>query len=389
LYLILAILVIGGAITYLQYGKVTPSTDSISIEVSLPTDIMSTTTKIGIGAMQEISKEDEMLRVTKKTKLYPRAKEITTPDGFINSDGQPISIGQYVGKKVILLDIWTYSCINCQRTTPYLNSWYDKYESDGFVIIGLHTPEFEFEKNYDNVKAAVEKFGIRFPVVLDNDYSTWNAYGNLYWPRKYLIDIDGFVIYDHIGEGSYEETEKKIQEALKERALILGEETSVDVPVTKDVSIRSLDILSPETYFGFKRNEYLANGLIGQSGVQDFVLPSSLSRSRLYLEGAWDIRDEYALNTVEDATVVYPYVAREVYLVASASLGVDIEVYRDGEPVGKFAGEDVVGEENVSKVRVGPSRLYKLVKEDTLSAHTLELVVKGTGLKAFAFTFGN
>jgi len=148
-----------------------------------------------------------------KAKKYKPAQEISTPDGFVNTDS--ISIGELIGKKVILVDFWTYSCINCQRTTPYLNAWYEKYHDQGLEIIGLHTPEFEFEKDYNNVKAAVEKFGIKFPVVLDNDYSTWAAYRNQYWPRKYLIDIDGYIVYDHIGEGAYDETEAKIQEALR------------------------------------------------------------------------------------------------------------------------------------------------------------------------------
>src|SRR3989338_266338 len=179
------------------------------------------------SGQDEMKKEDKMKR-------YELAKEITTPDDFINTDSKPITIGEFVGKKVVLIDFWTYSCINCQRTTPYLNAWDEKYKDKGLVIIGIHTPEFEFEKDYNNVKAAVEKFGIQFPVVLDNDYSTWTAYRNQYWPRKYLIDIDGYIVYDHIGEGAYEETEKKIQEALSERMTILGEGGAINQSITKE-----------------------------------------------------------------------------------------------------------------------------------------------------------
>ena len=169
-----------------------------------------------------------VLGIGEKDRLYQVAKEITTPDGFINTgqnlDGsaKPISIGEFVGSKVVLVDFWTYSCINCQRTTPYLNAWYQKYKDEGLVIIGLHTPEFEFEKIYQNVLEATKSMEIKYPVVLDNDYSTWNAYRNRFWPRKYLIDINGYIVYDHIGEGKYEETEKKIQEALAERKVVLG-----------------------------------------------------------------------------------------------------------------------------------------------------------------------
>ena len=132
------------------------------------------------------------MTVEQKAMRYERAKEITTPDGFINTDA--ISVGELVGQKVILIDFWTYSCINCQRTTPYLNAWYETYKDQGLEIIGLHTPEFAFEEEYQNVLQAVENLGIKYPVVLDNDYSTWRAYRNRFWPHKYLIDIDGFIV---------------------------------------------------------------------------------------------------------------------------------------------------------------------------------------------------
>src|SRR3989338_6353967 len=208
------------------------------------------------------SSGETQMNKEEKSKKYELAKEITTPDGFINTEGKSITVSELVGKKIILIDFWTYSCINCQRTTPYLNAWYEKYKDKGFVIIGVHTPEFEFEKNYDNVKTAVEKFGIKFPVVLDNDYSTWTAYKNQYWPRKYLIDIDGYIVYDHIGEGGYEETEKKIQEALTERMSILGESGEINQTVTKEVSVLG-GSRSPEIYFGASRNKLFSNSLAG------------------------------------------------------------------------------------------------------------------------------
>ena len=167
---------------------------------------------------KEIPKNEEsFLTQTQKSSKYKIAPDLSSVDGYINTDNLPITISQYKGKKVVLLSIWTYSCINCQRTLPYLNSWYTKYEDKGLVIIGLHTPEFAFEKVQKNVEDAVKKYDINYPVVLDNDFSTWNAYENRYWPRKYLIDIDGFIVYDHAGEGDYDVTEKAIQQALLER----------------------------------------------------------------------------------------------------------------------------------------------------------------------------
>jgi len=201
----------------------------------------------------------DVMSFEEKASVYETAKEVSTPDGFINVDG--ITVADQIGKNIVLIDFWTYSCINCQRTLPFLNSWYKKYGDMGLTIIGVHTPEFEFEKEYDNVARAVEKFGVEYPVVLDNDYSTWTAYKNRYWPRKYLIDIDGFIVYDHIGEGAYEETEAKIVELLNERNQRLGE-SSVSVGDSTAVNIDEVDFTkvgSPEMYFGFSRIEYIAN----------------------------------------------------------------------------------------------------------------------------------
>ena len=256
---------------------------------------------------------EESDTVKTKSKQYELAKEITTPDGFINTEEKPIAIKDLIGKKVILIDFWTYSCINCQRTTPYLNAWYEKYKDKGFVIIGVHTPEFEFEKDYSNVLTATKKFGIQFPVVLDNDFSTWVAYKNQYWPRKYLIDIDGYVVYDHIGEGAYEETEQKIQEALQERMSVLGEVGAIDREIAKEIPVEASQT-SPETYFGSGRNQFFANGKPGVGGHQNNLqFPSRLNINSLYLSGNWNIEKEFAQNTASDAQIAYKYSAKNIF----------------------------------------------------------------------------
>ena len=152
----------------------------------------------------ELSVSDASQRVTLKEQKYEKAKELAGISGYLNTDAFKLS--ELIGKKVVLIDFWTYTCINCQRTLPYITAWDKKYRDQGLVVIGVHTPEFEFEKKKGNVQSAIEEFGIKYPVVQDNDYATWRAYNNRYWPRKYLIDIDGFIVYDHIGEGGYEET---------------------------------------------------------------------------------------------------------------------------------------------------------------------------------------
>ncbi len=399
--LLIAVALIVGAIIYLDSGKVSPGTTSESAPI-----VAVPTTSAEEGDAKGGTVALSALDLKEKEAKYERAKEITTPDGFINTStpstdsGQegsvqaPLTIGELIGKKVILLDIWTYSCINCQRTIPYLNSWEEKYGDKGLVIIGLHTPEFEFEKNYDNVLSAVKKFGIKYPVVLDNDYSTWHAYKNQYWPRHYLIDIDGFIVADHIGEGGYEETERDIQKALAERAVRLGENTLADMPVTKEMLVPHAE--SPETYFGANRNEYLANGEKGRVGVQTFLAPGEVTPNRLYLGGGWNMLPEYAENTTGSATITFRYQAKEVYFVASSETGIDVEIYQDGKLVrGKgavnckdagFCGGEDVGLDGT--VHIKEDRLYKLIQNQGPEAHTLQIKIPKAGLKAFTFTFG-
>ena len=326
--------------------------------------------------------------VVKKALPKPKGvqyKEIVKPAGFVNTGDQPIKIADYVGKKVILLDVMTYSCINCQRTFPFVTAWYEKYKDDGFIAIGIHTPEFAFEKNKANVEKAMKEFGIDFPVVLDNDYGTWNAYGNRYWPRKYLIDIYGNIAYDHIGEGAYEETEMKIRELLAERAQVL----STKMPDSGELAVSGItettfNSKSPETYFGSARNEYLANGNSGKQGKQTFSLPTSFSQNALYLGGEWNIQPEYA-ETDGETSVVYKYNAKEVYIVAESDSGIEMEVLQDGKPVGASAGADVRAN---GSVLMKESRLYKLIQSPLPGEHLLELRIKGRGLRLYAFTFG-
>jgi len=169
---------------------------------------------------EQTQREDEAERIARKEAEFTRAAEIVAPTGFINTDG--ITIGENVGEKVVLVEFWTYSCYNCQNAQPYINSFHEKYADDGLLVIGVHRPEFEFEQDYASVEAAVREAGIEYPVVLDNDAATWDAYDNRYWPAWYLIDADGFVRYKHFGEGAYEETEAKIRSLLEEKDQIPG-----------------------------------------------------------------------------------------------------------------------------------------------------------------------
>jgi thiol-disulfide isomerase/thioredoxin len=328
-----------------------------------------------------------------KAGAYPRAPEISNPSGFVNtprlSSGQegPITIGEFREKKVVLIDFWTYSCINCQRTLPYVKAWYDKYASQGLEIISIHTPEFAFEHVLSNVEQAVKSDGILYPVILDNDYGTWNAFGNQYWPRKYLIDIDGYIVYDHAGEGDYDVTEAAIQKALKERATVLGVSTDVSGTAIPQgvITTNESQIGSQETYFGSARNEYLTNGVTFQPGLQTLTIPVSIDANKLYLGGTWNFLGEYAQSQGITNSIVYKFQSRDVYFVASAPTGALLTVLVDGKPIGTNAGADVAAD---GAVTVKENRLYKLVHMPDYGEHTLEIQIKGTGLQAYTFTFG-
>jgi len=343
----------------------------------------STTTSMPTPA--DIQKGDAMLSQAQKAARYKLAPELASPDAYLNTGGQPITLAQYRGKDVVLVDFWTYSCINCQRTLPYLTKWYAKYKDQGLVIIGVHTPEFAFEHLVPNVQAALTQFGITYPVVLDNEYKTWNAFGNQFWPREYLIDIDGYIVHDHAGEGEYDVTEKAIQAALAERAERLGTSQAI---ATSTVVVAPVDLSavgSPETYFGADRNEYLGNGARGTSGVQKLDFPPTPAPNTLYLNGTWDFNKEYA-ETKGPAGVRFYYNSHDVYLVGSAAAPVTVTVLRDGKPVGSFAGSDV--DPSTSTVTIHEQRLYRLVHDATPGAHIIELQISGAGLDAYTFTFG-
>lgn len=326
---------------------------------------------------------------SEKLSKYPRAKEIVKPSGFLNTNDNQITIKELIGKKVILIDFWTYSCINCQRTLPYITGWYDKYRNHGLEIIGVHTPEFDFEKVKDNVAKAIQRFGIKYPVVQDNDYGTWRAYGNRYWPRKYLIDIDGYIVYDHIGEGSYSETEMEIQDLLQERVKKLSLKDDLiptDIYVPSTTERKRTGSISPEIYFGAFRNQRLANGIVGLVGKQTFVEPAKAEENKLYFSGEWDISGESAKNVSSNGKIIFRYRANDVYMVLDAENPVKVKVLRDGKLLTDLAGDDVDGN---SIMTVDDERLYKIISGDSNAEnHLLEFVIEGTGVRAYTFTFG-
>lgn len=396
LIIVVALIVIAIGYFELQRPKRIGTTGQ-EIEVSPILTLQSTTTNkefttttasvptTAVPVVKKTESADRSAIQRQKAALYERVKEFVSPGQYINT--APFKLADLAGKKVILIDFWTYSCINCQRTTPYLNAWYEKYKDQGLVIVGVHTPEFDFEKVYENVVKATQNAAVKYPVVQDNEYGTWGAYGNRFWPRKYLIDIDGFIVYDHIGEGDYAETEREIQRALQERKEafgLSGEIATGTVTPGEMIPTNFFGIKSPEVYFGAGRNE-LANGVSRVEGTQTLTVPEDMVANKLYLEGVWDFGYEFTRNTNESAKLVYRYSAKNVYMVARSDAGVTISVTRDGVPLGAEAGGDVDAN---GKVFVRDDRLYELIKGTEYAEHTLQIEVEGPGLEIYTFTFG-
>jgi thiol-disulfide isomerase/thioredoxin len=405
--LFVVVVAVVGSIYYLESQKVSlPSSasaanDTIDLSTIFATSTASTATSTAPSGTPGTSAAATTAPVhtadfAQLAAKYPAAKELVSVDGYINTgtgaDGSanPITIKSLIGHKVVLLDFWTYSCINCQRTLPYLEAWNAKYKDAGLEIIGVQSPEFNFEKVLSNVQAAVTKFGITYPVVLDNEMGTWNAYGNEYWPEDYLIDINGLVVDRNIGEGNYAAVEQEIQKLLLQRATALGLPASTVPTGIVNVSNVAINTNSPESYFGSARNEYLANGTQATAGTQTLTVPaaSSMQMNQLYLGGTWNFQDQYAQTTDTNETIYYPYSAQHVYFVASAAQAgqnISITVMRDGVPLTTDRGADVDSSGNAT---INQSRLYDLVDQPASANHTLEIIVHNAGLQAYTFTFG-
>lgn len=332
------------------------------------------------------------IRAAIKEKRYSRAKELISPDGFINSD--PFRLQDLAGKKVILLDFWTYSCINCQRTIPYLKAWHEKYKDEGLEIVGVHSPEFAFEKQYENVEAAVRKWGIPFAVVLDNAHQNLRSYNTIYWPTKYLIDIDGFVVYKHIGEGGYQETEQKIRQLLDERHRVLvGRKGLASVgllgSLKEAVEVDFLKIGTPEIYLGSTTNRgHFGNpeGLAPGKTIA-YAVPDRIKANEVYIEGAWyNDADHLKLESAK-GRIVLSYRARDVNIVAGAlGEGAKMKVRLDGKPLEDGSRGRDINAEGVAEV--GVFDLYNVVAADEYGPHTLEIEIEGPGFCAYALTFG-
>ena len=292
------------------------------------------------------------------------------------SEGQAL---QSLRGKVVLVDFWTYTCINCIRTLPYLRDWHEKYSDKGLVIIGVHTPEFEFEKSAENVRKAIEDFELKYPVMQDNDYATWRAYNNRYWPAKYIVDKNGKIRYRHFGEGKYDETEKVIQTLLSE--------TGVDVDVKIDNPRYQNASRTPELYLGYERMGYFATpDQLVKNKKKEYKFPGNMALNHFALSGDWQIEEERSMAFTGSAMVL-AFEAKEVFLVMRTK-GDDVgrvKIYLDDKLISESdAGDDVKD----GIVTVDVDRLYKLVKLDSGGQHVLKLEFLDSNIELYAFTFG-
>jgi thiol-disulfide isomerase/thioredoxin len=289
--------------------------------------------------------------------------------GWVNS--RPLTPAALKGK-VVLYDFWTYSCVNCVRTIPYIRSWYDRYKNDGLVIVGVHSPEFDFEKNHANVHRAVKKLGVDYPVALDDDMTIWTAFGNQYWPADYLYDRSDHQADVHFGEGGYGATENEIRKLLgvktsSPRAKVRGHEGGTDGPVD----------ITPETYNGSERGaERFVSPQELTDGTQTFSAPPSLATSDHALVGPWKVTGQYVESAGAGASLLLRYDAGQVNLVMATANQQPIDV------------KVQVDDQAAKTVRVQASDLYNLVSAPSVSTHTLRITPIAPGLQVYAFTFG-
>jgi len=327
---------------------------------------------------------DSLLKIDKSG--FKVAPDLVGIAHYLNTT--PEELTEEIKDKVVLYDIWTYSCINCVRTLPYITAWNDKYADQGLLIVGIHSPEFEFEKDPKNVEMTIGKYGIKYPVVLDNDMKTWKAFENNYWPRKYIADHEGYIRYDHIGEGDYQETEKIIQQLLEERSTSLGIEMTSNAPLVDIEEFEHTMFRTPELYFGYKFAQN-RNQLGSEEGFQpgktiSYSEPDNIDLHKFYLTGDWKNYDDSMELISETGTIKLLYNAKEVNIVTENDA--ELKIFLDGDPIpAEYAGKDIT---SVNTLQVTEAGLYNIIDSESSASHVMEIKVAGEGFQIFTFTFG-
>lgn len=311
---------------------------------------------------------------------------LTGATTWLNSP--PLTTQQLRGK-VVVVDFWTYSCINCLRSIPYVKAWAEKYRDQGLVVIGVHTPEFAFEKSQANVRRNVERLGVTYPVAMDNDYAIWRAFRNNYWPAHYFIDAQGRIRHHHFGEGDYEGSERVIQQLLKEAGAQVDASTVQVKTAGAEMAADFAQVASPETYVGYARAEnFRSPGGLARDIVKTYQ-PASLALNDWSLAGDWRVTREHADLQTAGGRVAFRFKARDLHLVmapATAGATPRFRVRIDGRSPGAEAGSDIDAQ---GAGRIDGERLYQLVRQSgPVRERTFEIEFLDPGVQVFAFTFG-
>jgi cytochrome c biogenesis protein CcdA/thiol-disulfide isomerase/thioredoxin len=321
----------------------------------------------------------------------PVEGELPSLSGAVAWLNSPPLTPQALRGKVVLVDFWTYSCINCLRALPYVKSWYARYASQGLVVIGVHAPEFAFEKNLDNVKRAVRDLGITYPVALDNDYAIWSGFNNQYWPAHYFIDAQGRIRGHHFGEGDYAGSERLIRQLLMEAgAAQLAPVASAVQASGVEAAADEADVNSPETYLGYQRAaNFVSPGGAVRDATHRYTAPGTLQLNQWALAGSWQVQGEQVLATAAHASIVFRFRARDLHLVLGSTPGgapVRFRVSIDGHAPGADRGMDVQADGSGA---VSEQRLYQLIRQaHPEGEHTFAIEFLDAGVQAYSFTFG-
>ncbi len=314
--------------------------------------------------------------------------DLSGATAWINSP--PLTPASLQGK-VVLVDFWTYSCINCLRTLPYIKAWNEKYKDSGLVIIGVHTPEFPFEKDESNVRKAVQDLGVPYPVAMDNDYRIWRNFNNEYWPADYFIDATGRIRFHHFGEGAYDESEQWIRTLLKEANHAPIPDTVTKIAASgAEAPPDADDVLSPETYVGYARAQNFASpGGLNQDDPQLYQTPTELKLNQWALAGNWKDEDQVATSLAPDANISFRFHARDLHLVLGPPTDGKPARFRvtiDGHAPGADHGLDTDAE---GYGVVTGDRLYQLIRQQgSIHDRTFTIEFLATGVRAYSFTFG-
>jgi thiol-disulfide isomerase/thioredoxin len=308
--------------------------------------------------------------------------------GWLNS--QPLTKDGLRGK-VVLVDFWTYTCINWLRTLPYVRAWAGKYKEHGLVVIGVHTPEFRFEKDVDNARRAVKDRKIDFPIAIDNDYAIWRAFDNHYWPALYIIDAQGRIRHHQFGEGGYEKAERIIQQLLDEAGFSgIGDQLAAVDARGVEAEADWADLKSPENYLGHARTEnFVSPGGAVLDKPRVYAAPARVKLNDWALSGDWTVKRDAVVLNKANGRIAYRFHARDLHLVmgpAARGASVRFRVLIDGQPPGAAHGSDVDDHGNGT---VSEQRLYQLIRRpNPIADRQFEIEFLDPGVEAFAFTFG-